>query len=63
MIPKDRKNQILTLLETHGYMTVEQLAQNIYVSIPTIRRDLSALAKEGMVRRVPAVSMSLSLSV
>lgn len=52
MIPKERRNQILSLLENHGYMTVEQLAKNIYVSIPTIRRDLNVLAKEGLIRRV-----------
>lgn len=52
MIPKERRDQILALLENHGYMTVEQLAENIYVSVPTIRRDLNALAKEGSVRRV-----------
>lgn len=52
MIPKERRDQILALLETHGYMTVEQLAENIYVSVPTIRRDLNTLANEGMVRRV-----------
>lgn len=52
MIPKERRNQILALLEIHGYMTVEQLAENIYVSVPTVRRDLNVLAKEGMIRRV-----------
>lgn len=52
MIPKERRDKILALLETYGYMTVEQLAETIYVSVPTIRRDLNVLAKEGMIRRV-----------
>ena len=52
MIPQERKKQILALLSSHGYMTVEELARRVYVSIPTIRRDLAVLAKEGSVRRV-----------
>ncbi|MBR0282591.1 MAG: DeoR/GlpR transcriptional regulator [Oscillibacter sp.] len=52
MIPQERRKQILSLLSSHGYMTVEELAERIYVSVPTIRRDLAALAEEGSVRRV-----------
>ena len=52
MIPQDRRKQILSLLRANGYMTVEELAEQMYVSVPTIRRDLSALDREGSVRRV-----------
>lgn len=52
MIPHDRRKQILSLLRANGYMTVEELAEQVYVSVPTIRRDLSALDREGSVKRV-----------
>ena len=52
MIPQERKQQILVLLSAEGYMTVEDLAERVYVSVPTIRRDLAALAEEGSIRRV-----------
>ena len=52
MVPQERKNQILALLDSQGYMTVEELAERVFVSVPTIRRDLAALAEEGSVRRV-----------
>lgn len=52
MIPGDRRKQILRLLSDRGYMTVEELAEQIYVSVPTIRRDLKSLAAEGSVKRV-----------
>lgn len=48
----ERKNEILKLLSQRGYMTVEDLAQQLYVSGPTIRRDLALLQKEGSVKRI-----------
>ena len=51
MIPEDRKKAILDLLNEKGYLSVEELAKAVYVSIPTIRRDLSALEKEGSIKR------------
>lgn len=52
MIPEDRRREILALLEERGYLGVEELAAKLYVSLPTVRRDLAALAEEGSVRRV-----------
>jgi DeoR/GlpR family transcriptional regulator of sugar metabolism len=51
MIPKERRKQILDLLEKNKYMTVQSLAKEIYVSEPTIRRDLAYLEKEGSLKR------------
>ena len=48
----ERKEKILRLLAGRGYMTVEELAGQLYVSEPTVRRDLVSLAKEGAVRRI-----------
>lgn len=47
----ERKKEILKLLAARGYMTVEELAQHLYISEPTIRRDLHNLAKEGVIKR------------
>lgn len=51
MIPEDRRKTILNLLNEKGYMSVDELAKAIYVSIPTIRRDLNSLEKEGSIKR------------
>ena len=51
MIPEDRKKQILHLLEKQNYLTVEEIAAKLYVSTPTIRRDLKAMDEEGIIRR------------
>lgn len=51
MIPETRREEILNLLATNKYMSVKQLASSIYVSEPTIRRDLMYLEKEGSIKR------------
>lgn len=51
MIPDTRRKEILDLLKKHSYMSVTDLANNIFVSEPTIRRDLTALEKEGSLKR------------
>lgn len=51
MVPEDRKKEILELLEQHGYLTVEEIAKTLYVSLPTIRRDLKAMDAEGIIKR------------
>lgn len=51
MIPDERRKQILELLNEKGYISVEELSQKLYVSLPTIRRDLTLLEKEGSVLR------------
>ena len=45
MIPDERRKQILELLNEKGYISVEELSQKLYVSLPTIRRDLTLLEK------------------
>lgn len=51
MIPAERKEQILNILQDKGFLSVEELAGTLYVSAPTIRRDLCVLEKEGVLRR------------
>ncbi|MCR4890789.1 MAG: DeoR/GlpR family DNA-binding transcription regulator [Lachnospiraceae bacterium] len=49
---EDRKKEIRDLLSARGYMTVEELSKQLFVSVPTIRRDLNELSRKGLVKRV-----------
>ena len=51
MIPEERRKQILELVEHMGYLSVDELARRLYISAPTVRRDLSILDREGIIRR------------
>lgn len=46
-----RNAKILQLLTEHGYISVKELCKLLYVSEPTIRRNLAKLEKEGLIRR------------
>ncbi|MBO4411507.1 MAG: DeoR/GlpR transcriptional regulator [Lachnospiraceae bacterium] len=48
----DRREQILAMLKKDGSVKVAALVKTFCVSIETIRRDLEALEKEGLLRRV-----------
>ena len=47
----ERQEQILQILEKSKSISVTKLAQLLYVSQPTIRRDLSILEEQGKVQR------------
>lgn len=51
MLNLERKKKMLELLELNKSRTVKELAAALYVSEATIRRDLSELEREGMLRR------------
>lgn len=46
-----RENTILNLLSEHGRMEVSALAQQLEVSPVTVRKDLDALERRGIIRR------------
>ena len=46
-----RQNQILELLHVQGHVTVERLAQLLYTSPSSIRRDLAHLQNLSLLRR------------
>lgn len=48
----ERQKLILNMLEQNPNCSVAELARTLYVSEPTIRRDLTALEKHGLVTRV-----------
>lgn len=51
MIPKERRNSIVELLNQQGYISVEELAKKLYVSPATVRRDLAELERDGFLKR------------
>ncbi len=51
MLPFDRQEKILQILNESGHVSIHRLAQLIHVSEPTMRRDLTQMEKQGLVRR------------
>lgn len=51
MLPAERQNRILQLINEHQRVTVAQLSQALGVSDMTIRRDLARLEERGVLRR------------
>lgn len=52
MLNKERELEILSILKTtNGFVTVKQLCQTLFASESSIRRDLKALEKRGLVKR------------
>ena len=50
-VPEERREKILSELKNHGYLSVAELAKVLFVSIPTVRRDLNVLEREGTLVR------------
>lgn len=48
---KDRKKDILDILYANGRVSVLELAKTLFVSEMTIRRDLSEMEKDGVLKR------------
>ena len=51
MLPFDRQQKILSILEESGHVSIHKLAQLVHVSEPTMRRDLTQMEKQGLIRR------------
>jgi len=48
----DREKQILEILLKEKRATVQQLAASLYISEPSVRRDLASLEKQNLIKRV-----------
>jgi len=57
---QERKKEILKLTEERNSVTVEMLATALHTSAITIRRDLSALAGDGLIFRTHGGAMKIS---
>jgi DeoR family fructose operon transcriptional repressor len=51
MLTLERQEEILDILNKNKSATVEELAAELYVSGATIRRDLRAMEKQGLIKR------------
>ena len=52
MLTEERKSEILNIVNDRRSITVQELKDMIDVSESTVRRDISALAKEGKLMKV-----------
>lgn len=52
MFQIERYNQILSYMEKHSPVSVQELAEKLYASASTIRRDLSELERQGLIMRI-----------
>lgn len=60
MLTLERQNEILKMVEQKKSITVEELANELFVSGATIRRDLSSMEKQGLIKRSHGGAMSFS---
>lgn len=51
MFPKERRKEILQIVNATGFATVEDLARRFGVSVDSIRKDLKQLQREGKIQR------------
>lgn len=51
MYPKERLDNIMSLMKENGYVTVKFLTETLHYSTATINRDLNILEKRNLVRR------------
>ena len=47
----ERQERILEILEERKFVTAQRLSEELFVSLPTVRRDLSELARQGLIVR------------
>lgn len=60
MFKEERKNKILDILKEKEYASADFLSKLLYVSLPTVRRDLSELKNDGLIKRCHGGAASLS---
>ncbi len=62
MFTSERFKLISNYLKEHNRATVDELAQNLYVSTATVRRDLTEMQKMGMIQRTHGGAIFLDSS-
>lgn len=51
MLKEERYEKILEIIENENYITATELSKRLYVSLPTIRRDLTELSSRNQLHR------------
>jgi len=62
-IPAERRARILEFLKGKGIVRVDDLSENLNVSVITIRRDLTVMEEEGLLERTHGGAISTNLQV
>ena len=62
-IPAERRVRILHLLKEKGIVRVDELSQDLDVSVITVRRDLASLENEGLLERTHGGAISANIKV
>ena len=62
MLSLKRQDEILDIINNNKSATVEELAAELFVSGATIRRDLAAMEKQGLIRRSHGGAISFKSS-
>lgn len=52
MIPDERMSKIIEILKEREFISIQELADELYISISTVRRDLMNLENAGIVNRL-----------
>ncbi len=60
MHKRERQQKILEIIKGKNYVSAVHLSKLLYVSLPTVRRDLTELSKNGLILRNHGGAMSLS---
>lgn len=55
-----RMNRLVEIINSRGYIPIKEIAQLLHVSEMTVRRDLAAVEKSGLVKNVNGVLVSNS---
>ena len=50
-VKNERYEKIMNILAEHGYASVDRLSKELFVSMPTVRRDLNTMQDLGLVVR------------
>ncbi len=59
MFKEERQQEILKLLNEKTFISVNKLSKLLYISLPTVRRDLAELERQGLVVRNHGGAMKL----
>ena len=60
MFTEERRERILELLNTDGRVIAKELAERFDMSIDSIRRDLSIMEKDGLLKRTHGGAIELT---
>ena len=61
MLSKERMLRIMNILNSHSFVTIQELIQQLGVSKSTINRDLIELERQGLVKRERGGAMNCLL--